>query len=268
MKYMRVLHNYDTPLEGIPENASFNATDVLKAHQGNVLLLYCAESSGWADGVSLNSMKRGWIPTNHCEPYEYRFTHQFFRTLTTVWTGISDHCFDWDGEARQYIEDLTAGVRHVMVSIKLSLPTLSHADSVPRPKQTACAAAVPSSRPFPSSASSARHSSADSLSCSIMLKMCHGVLSNRTTLRHGLSTTTATSTRSRRSPSSSHSSLTPGQQRLTCLLHGGPAVPCALRQTWTVLTNIPPSARQRSALQLRISRSVNWSQRTRTRMGC
>ncbi|KAK9369632.1 ras guanine nucleotide exchange factor domain-containing protein [Lipomyces kononenkoae] len=37
---------------------------------GDIILLHSFHASGWGDGTSLSTNKRGWIPSNYCEPYD------------------------------------------------------------------------------------------------------------------------------------------------------------------------------------------------------
>ncbi|KAK9249319.1 ras guanine nucleotide exchange factor domain-containing protein [Lipomyces tetrasporus] len=71
-------HNYVAYHPFLRATHSFNpaalespvAGGCLDFEAGDLILLHSFHATGWADGTSLSTNKRGWIPSNYCEPYD------------------------------------------------------------------------------------------------------------------------------------------------------------------------------------------------------
>ncbi|KAK9353016.1 ras guanine nucleotide exchange factor domain-containing protein [Lipomyces doorenjongii] len=63
--FLRATHSFDrSALE------SSVAGGCLDFEAGDLILLHSFHATGWGDGTSLATNKRGWIPSNYCEPYD------------------------------------------------------------------------------------------------------------------------------------------------------------------------------------------------------
>ncbi|KAK9376001.1 ras guanine nucleotide exchange factor domain-containing protein [Lipomyces chichibuensis] len=63
--FLRATHSFDqSALE------SSVAGGCLDFEAGDLILLHSFHATGWGDGTNIATSKRGWIPSNYCEPYD------------------------------------------------------------------------------------------------------------------------------------------------------------------------------------------------------
>lgn len=109
--YLRAFYPYNPPQE---ENSS---TVTLQLKSGDIILVHSVHTNGWADGTLLLDGRRGWLPTNYCEPYEGEPIRVLLNALTSFWDLVRGSA-NGDSEVfgRQgYVRALVAGVRFLLV---------------------------------------------------------------------------------------------------------------------------------------------------------
>ena len=85
---------------------------------GEVILVHSILGNGWADGTSLDSGERGWLPTNYCQVYD----SEQIRTLLKAVSNFRDSIKCTSDEdhtirvSQDYVRGLIAGVRHLLVN--------------------------------------------------------------------------------------------------------------------------------------------------------
>lgn len=109
--YLRAFYPYNPPQE---ENSS---TVTLQLKSGDIILVHSIHTNGWADGTLLLDGRRGWLPTNYCEPYEGEPIRVLLNALTSFWDLVRGSANgDLDVFGRQdYVRALVAGVRFLLV---------------------------------------------------------------------------------------------------------------------------------------------------------
>ncbi|KAJ5611873.1 hypothetical protein N7528_008978 [Penicillium herquei] len=85
-KYLRAFYPFDSAGEVSP------STVILPLDQGDIILIHSTHTNGWADGTSLNSGNRGWLPTNYCEEYNQLPMRPLLKALTDFWDIIQRGC--------------------------------------------------------------------------------------------------------------------------------------------------------------------------------
>lgn len=109
--YLRAFYPYNPPQE---ENSS---TVTLQLKSGDIILVHSIHTNGWADGTLLLDGRRGWLPTNYCEPYEGEPIRVLLNALTSFWDLVRGSANgDLEVFGRQdYVRGLVAGVRFLLV---------------------------------------------------------------------------------------------------------------------------------------------------------
>lgn len=109
--YLRATYPYHPPCDPDP------STVTLPLNRGDIVLVHSIHSNGWADGTLLDSGRRGWLPTNYCEPFEPEPLQSLMKGTTTLWDTTKDCC---DGRPAllscpDLMRGVIAGVRHLLV---------------------------------------------------------------------------------------------------------------------------------------------------------
>ena len=94
-----------------------DSTVTLALNEGEVLMVHSIHTNGWADGTSLVSGARGWLPTNYCEPYEPDEMRSLLKSLLNFWDLMRSPAVD-DRELfsnQEFMKGLIAGVRYLLV---------------------------------------------------------------------------------------------------------------------------------------------------------
>ncbi|KAK9238170.1 ras guanine nucleotide exchange factor domain-containing protein [Lipomyces kononenkoae] len=63
--FLRATHSFDQSAMESSVGGS-----CLGFEAGDIILLHSFHTSGWCDGTNISTNKRGWIPSNYCEPYD------------------------------------------------------------------------------------------------------------------------------------------------------------------------------------------------------
>ena len=119
------LHFYDYLRATYPFHPSYDldpSTVTLPLNEGDVILIHSVHPNGWADGTLLDSGRRGWLPTNYCDPFDPEPLRNLMRATTTLWDAVKDCC---DGlstllNTQDLMRGVIAGVRHLLVCALLS----------------------------------------------------------------------------------------------------------------------------------------------------
>ncbi|KAH6632375.1 hypothetical protein F5144DRAFT_489216 [Chaetomium tenue] len=85
---------------------------------GDIVLVHSVDPSGWADGNLLISGKRGWLPTNYCEPYEPGEMRVLLEAVLNLWDVLRSATSEEDNEIfrdQEFIRGTIAGVRFLLV---------------------------------------------------------------------------------------------------------------------------------------------------------
>lgn len=118
------------------EDASQPAV-TLSLAAGDIILVHSIHTNGWADGTSLTSGKRGWAPTNFCEPYDYAPMRSLLRALTEFWDIIRGNVESTVEFFRNqdYMRGMVAGVRVLLEKsecLTRDAPTVKQNDGIRR----------------------------------------------------------------------------------------------------------------------------------------
>ena len=120
------LHFFDYLRAAYPFHPSSDldpSTVTLPLNQGDIVLVHSIHSNGWADGTLLDSGRRGWLPTNYCEPFDPEQLRNLLKGTTTLWDAVKDCC---DGlstliNVQDLMRGVIAGVRYLLVCVSLIL---------------------------------------------------------------------------------------------------------------------------------------------------
>lgn len=115
--YLRAFHHFH-PTFTVTSSGDDESSIMVPINQGDVVLVHSVHPNGWADGTLLISGRRGWLPTNYCEPYEPSLMQILLNSLTNVWDLVRG---GGDGELtaftrQDYVRRMIAGVRFLLVS--------------------------------------------------------------------------------------------------------------------------------------------------------
>ncbi|KAM0715284.1 hypothetical protein Q7P37_008782 [Cladosporium fusiforme] len=112
--YLRVLHAFDPLTEPSTNGDEDSITVPIK--QGDLILVHSIHENGWADGTLFSSGRRGWVPTNYCEPYDHPYIRNLLNAMTQFWDLLEDsESASFKTFMRQdYIRGLIAGVRYLL----------------------------------------------------------------------------------------------------------------------------------------------------------
>ena len=114
------LHFYDYLRAAYPYHPPWNSdssTVTIPLNKGDIVLVHSVHSNGWADGTLLDSGRRGWLPTNHCEAFDPESLRDLMRATTTLWDAVKDCCEDRYASlnSRELMRGVIAGVRCFLV---------------------------------------------------------------------------------------------------------------------------------------------------------
>lgn len=88
----------------------------LPLDQGEIILVHSIHTNGWADGTSLDSGNRGWLPTNYCEEYDELIMRPLLKEMTDFWDiirgGVGPSLKDFGNQ--DLMRGLIAGVRSLL----------------------------------------------------------------------------------------------------------------------------------------------------------
>ncbi|MCJ1360178.1 MAG: hypothetical protein MMC33_010181 [Icmadophila ericetorum] len=110
--YLRAFYPYH------PDCNESSTTVTLPLNQGDVILVHSVHTNGWADGTTLVSGHRGWLPTNYCQPYEEQPIFNLLKAVTDFWDMVQT-CGNGNPGAfksQDYSRGLVAGVRYLLES--------------------------------------------------------------------------------------------------------------------------------------------------------
>ena len=94
-----------------------STTVTLPLNLGDIILVHSVHTNGWADGTTLTSGARGWLPTNYCEPYGSEPIRILLKALTHFWDlvrGTTKERLE-TFRSEDYIRGMGAGVRYLLV---------------------------------------------------------------------------------------------------------------------------------------------------------
>ena len=113
--YLRATHEFD------PSTYSDPSSVTMPLRKGDILLVHANHSNGWADGFSLSTGERGWVPTNFCTPLDQEPNRMLMRALTTFWDILDNHRSSLTSilSNQEYMRGLIAGVRRSLVGSHL-----------------------------------------------------------------------------------------------------------------------------------------------------
>lgn len=102
------------------------STVTLPLDFGDIILIHSVHTNGWADGTSLTTGARGWLPTNYCEPYESELMRILLQALTNFWDLVRGTTRErLEGfRSEDYVRGLGTGVRYLLV--RRSISTRAH----------------------------------------------------------------------------------------------------------------------------------------------
>ena len=110
--YLRATYSYHPPCD-------FDLSTVtLPLNRGDIILVHSVHSNGWADGTLLDSGRRGWLPTNYCQPFDPDQLRNLMRATTSFWDSFKD-CAEGQSAApnsQELVRGVIAGVRCFLVS--------------------------------------------------------------------------------------------------------------------------------------------------------
>ena len=111
--YLRAFYPYH------PECNEASTTVTLPLNQGDIILVHSVHTNGWADGTTLVSGHRGWLPTNYCQPYEEQPIFNLLKAVTNFWDMVQT-CGNGNPDAfrkQDHSRALVAGVRYLLVCL-------------------------------------------------------------------------------------------------------------------------------------------------------
>ncbi|KAK7205819.1 ras guanine nucleotide exchange factor domain-containing protein [Myxozyma melibiosi] len=111
--FLRATHPFD-PSSTSSSTFSSAADGCLAFEAGEIILLHSFHFSGWGDGTSLSSGRRGWVPSNYCVPYDTLQIRPLLAAALTVLTGPS---MDSSRDFQIAATTLVSGIRSLLDSV-------------------------------------------------------------------------------------------------------------------------------------------------------